>query len=155
MTASFEEVQARLESATLRQLIILAAGGLDGRSFNEVAALRERLLDLAFHELQKTTSDRLLAATWARAIDSAIMLMLESKHASLSGYLNARDQSKSYALERGFGSFPFNTRAEPDPVAVSENFMRTVCGDDIAPEGVRELRVLLAYVAFGCSPDAQ
>lgn len=102
--SSFDEFQERLRSASLRELLVLAGAGVNGLSFNAIAALRERFLDVAFHDEDLRMDDRTLAAAWARAIDSLLMLMLEHKSATLAGYLRAREASQEERVRFGYGS---------------------------------------------------
>jgi hypothetical protein len=91
MPGTFSEIQERLANASLRDIVTLAAAGVNGRTFNELAALRERFLDIAFREDNGTFDDRMLAAAWSRALDSGLMLMLEHTPETLDAYIRARN----------------------------------------------------------------
>jgi hypothetical protein len=146
MTASFSEMQDSLAHASLRDLIVLIGSGVNGRTFNELAAVRERLLDLAFRDLNVQFQDRSLAAVWSRALDSLIMLMLENRIETSAAYVSARNKSMDEVLNFGFGSV--GQLAELDPAAILKR-LTTPDGEDEQIDRIRYLRSHLAATAFG------
>lgn len=141
MTSTYSEIQERLAAAPLRKLIIVAAAGVDGRTFNELAALRERFLDIAFRDEHGDFNDRLLAAVWSRAIDSSLMLMLEERPDTLAAYVEARNTSMEEVLQYGFGSIGRAAMTDRD-----ELLKRLSLSLDRSEE-VEEIRLLQAYLA--------
>ena len=152
MTATFSEVQERLASASLREVIILASAGVEGRTFNELAALRERFLDIAFREELGEFDDRLLAAVWSRALDSALMLVLEDRPETRSGYISARSVSMEEVVQHGFGSFG------RDAVTDQERMLNRLSFSSLANAEVDKIRMQQAYLvaaAFGVEARLQ
>lgn len=147
MSGSFAAIEEHLRSATFRELVILAAGGIDGRTFNEVAALRERLLNLAFRQEGVPFPDRSTAAAWARALDSALVIMLEEAPETLTAYVAARTSSKDHVAKYGYGSIGW--LAITDPTSVVERVWPTSQMTPITSALERSLHEHLLEVAFG------
>lgn len=146
MTSTFSEIQERLAAAPLRELIILAAAGIEGKTFNELAALRERFLDIAFRDEHGDFNDRLLSAVWSRAIDSSLMLMLEDRPETRAAYVQARNTSMEEILQFGFGSVGRAATEDQDELLNRLSFSLD------RNEEVEEVRLLQAYLtaaAFG------
>lgn len=150
MTVSFAEMQERLQPATLRELIVLVAAGVNGRTFNELAAVRERFLGIAFRDAEVMFSDRSLAAVWSRALDSVLLILLEKKLETKDAYIRARNASKEEALQFGFGSV--GQMATSDAQALMRRL--SFSGEpDQSNEGIRSLRAHLADIAFGVEDE--
>jgi hypothetical protein len=148
MPTSFGEMQERLRTAGLRDLIVLSAGGIDGRTFNELAALRERFLDVAFRGEGTPFNDRSVAAAWARALDSALMIMLETSSQTLEGYVKARIASMDEVIQFGFGSIGWLATTDTNALMRRISFSEA---PDPSGDLVRSQHAHLLEVAFGTS----
>jgi hypothetical protein len=131
---SFAEFQDRFRRASLRELITLAGGGVDGLSFGAIAALGERFLDIAFQDEATEPNDRILSAAWAAAIHSLLLLMLEKQPETLAGYLRARESSQDERTRFGYGS---------------AGHLAGSAAVDAPLEVMRQRHALLLAVAFG------
>ena len=152
MPKSFSEWQATLEHHDLDAMIIRVAQGVDGMSFNELAAARERFTDIAFHVFETSNEQRALAACWVRALESTISLLLRADVHTYQAFLKARNASMERVLEHGYGSVSFLSRVDPS----------TVIGKVLSAEGQsqerdaeRDRRHFLAGVAFGRGQDSE
>ena len=152
MPGTFSEIQERLANASLRDIVNLAAAGVNGRTFNEIAALRERFLDIAFREDNSTFDDRMLAAAWSRALDSGLMLMLENMPETLAAYVRARSTSMEEVFNHGFGSIGHAARTNRELLL---NRLSLENSEDAEVNQVRLLRAHLAAAAFGIEVPAQ
>jgi hypothetical protein len=146
MTASFSEMHERLKSATLREIILLVAGGVNGWTFNEIAAVRERLLDIAFRDEAIEFEQRSLAAAWSRTVDSVIMILLENKPETRDTYVRARNVSMEEVLKFGFGSIGNLAVSDPQALMQRLSFSNE---EDESTEQTRSLRSHLTSTAFG------
>ena len=152
MPVTFEEMQSRLERATLREMILLAASGVQGRTFNELAAMRERLIDIAFNTDESPNEDRALAAVWSRSLESALLIVFEQDPDVRNGYLRARNSSMERALKFGYGTIPYVARTDP-----KSTFDRIWSGDGDRPEisEMKDRQAFLAGIAFGRGLDGE
>ena len=152
MPGTFSEIQERLANASLRDIVTLAAAGVNGRTFNELAALRERFLDIAFREDNGTFDDRMLAAAWSRALDSGLMLMLEHTPETLDAYIRARNTGMKEVLNHGFGSIGHAARTNRDLLLKRLSLENS---EDAEVDQMRLLQAYLAAAAFGIELPSQ
>ena len=137
----------------LEELIPHLCRGFDGTTFNEFAAAYERMLEITFHDVATPNEDRALAASWAKVLESLIILTLVGHEHLLQPFMEARNSSKQLAEKYGYGSIGW--------VAIHDlnNVMSRVwTGDESTQnpnrESVNERRRFLLSVAFGRTDDA-
>ena len=150
MTKTFDEWQSIFASASIRDLAIYVARGMDGKELNEVTAVYARFVALAFHDELLAHHDRALAACWARVVESMIRIVLEGQSDTLNRFLLARNSSLKLAAEWGYGSVGFIATHEP-----SNLFEKTFAadGEDSARNEERDRRNFLMSAAFGREID--
>jgi len=137
----------------LDELIPHLCRGFNGTTFNEFAAAYERMLEITFHDVATPNEDRALAASWAKILESLVVLTLVGHEHLLQPFMEARNSSKQLAEKYGYGSIGWLAIHDPD------NFMSRVWPGDESPqnpkrESVNEHRRFLLSVVFGRTADA-
>lgn len=137
----------------LDELIPHLGRGFNGTTFGEFADAYRRMLEIAFHDVSTPNEDRALAATWARVLESLIVLTLVGHEQLLRPFMEARNSSKQNAEKYGYGSIGWVAIHDP------KNVMNRIWPDDESlqhPEraSVDERRTFLLSVAFGRVGDA-
>lgn len=151
MTKSFDELQSYFANASVRDLAIKIAHGVNGTSVNEFTAIYARFLDLAFHDKTTSHNDRALAACWAKVVESIISITMEDRPDVLTPFVKARNASLEHAVEWGYGSVGYIACHEPS--ALGEKIF--------APDDEKSLRNeehdrsnFLLSIAFGRQDDS-
>ena len=136
----------------LDELISHLGRGFNGTTFNELTAAYVRMLEIAFHDASTPNADRALAATWANALESLIVLTLVGNEQLLRPFMEARNSSKQHAEKYGYGSIGWVAIRDPT------NVMNRIWPDDKSLQNseqasVDERRTFLLSVAFGRAVD--
>lgn len=141
------------ENYSINELIPHLGRGFNGATFNELTAAYVRMLGIAFHDVATANFDRALAASWANVIESLIVLTLVGKEHLIRPFMEARNNSKQYAENYGYGSVGWVAFHDP------ENVMNHIWPNDESLQSheralVEERRTFLLSVAFGRMVDS-
>lgn len=136
------------EGCCIDELISHLGRGFNGTTFNVLTAAYVRMLEIAFHDVATANLDRAQAASWANVIESLIVLTLVGQEQLLRPFMEARNNSKQYAENYGYGSIGWVAVHDP------KNVMNHIWPNDESlqnPERalVDERRTFLLSVAFG------
>ena len=151
MQRSFSEWETLFSGRGLGEMIPYLGRVFNGTGFNELAAARERMLDIAFHVRETSHHDRATAASWANVIESLIVLIFIERPEMLDPFMKARNASMARAAQYGFGSLGYIAIHEPGKVA---NRIWSDESDLSERQDIEERRAFLMSVAFGRSSDA-
>lgn len=143
---TYSDYETFFKDGTLSDMITYAAQGFNGKSLNELMAMRGRLIDLALHDPDPYYGDRVTAASWARSIESLIVEFCLVGHPQLSArYFAARKIGEDCSTKFGYGSVGYFAKWHPNRVAA-----RIFSADnDPDNQAHREQQGLLMDIAFG------
>ena len=151
MTKSFDDWQSYFANASIRDLVIQIAHGVNGTEANEFTAIYAKFLDLAFHDKTTSHNDRALAACWAKVAESIISIAMEDRPDVLTPFARARNASLELAVEWGYGSVGYVATHEPH--ALGEKIFASDDEKSIRNEE-RSRSNFLLDIAFGRQDDA-
>ena len=97
-----------------------------------------------------TTTDRAIAACWARAVESIVFITLENQPETLQRFLSAKSASLEYAAEWGYGSVGFIATHEPSDL-LDKTF--ALEGANRVRDDERDRQHFLLSAAFGREAD--
>ena len=145
MNESIEEWQNHFSSLSIDDLISHVVKQFP-RSIVELTALYGRFISIAFIDATKSNHVRVLAASWAKAIESVVEVGFADGSAGFEAFCAYCNSSKILALEHGYGTPMYRVRH--DGKQVFEIL-------DGKPEhaSVTATATLLALVAFGPHPN--
>ena len=151
MQHSFSDWSVFFSDHGLHEIIPYVGKFFAGSSFNELAAMRERMLEITFHEHDTPNDERATAASWANILESLIVLLLADRPDMHLRFIEARNASMDRASQYGYGSIGYAALHEPGEVATR------IFGDaaeSLGRQPVVDRRAFLMSVAFGRSEDA-
>jgi hypothetical protein len=148
---SFSDWETLFSGRALHEMVPYLGRVFNGTGFNELAAARERMLDIAFHVHETPHDDRATAVSWAVVIESLIVLLFVDRPEMRDLFLNARKSSMARAAQYGYGSLGYVAIHEASEVV--NRIWSTESGSSEL-QAVEERRAFLMSVAFGRSSDA-
>ena len=150
MTQSYSEWESHFHSFSLKQLVADVGKGVSEKTFNELAAVYSRFLNIGLHDPNTSDNDRAMAACWARSLEFLIKIGIEHDLTILAKFMEARNARLQYASEWGYGSVGYIAVNEPNNVCV-KTFAAD--GENAERDDERDRRHFLMSAAFGRESD--
>ena len=146
--SSYAEWEQHFAAAEIDEIVRAGIEAMQSPALPQLAALRNRFLDVAFHDKATNPRMRGVAACWARSLESAIYVLFMGDDRSIQAFVADRDSGRKLALEHGYGT-PLFLASEAKPGFMEKLFS----GGPSATDAESQRRAFLAHVAFGRSDD--
>lgn len=147
---SYQSWESDFGKKSIHEMIALASEQLSLLPLAQLAALRNRFLDIAFHDKETDSNMRGIAACWVRVLESLVILSNINDDIALNAFIADRDLGRKHARELGYGT----------PVYLAslgkQGFIEKLfSGSPVATSDESGRREFLDSVAFGRRDDAK
>lgn len=142
---SIDEWQDHFASQRMEDLIAHAARSFP-QNIAELTALYGRFVDIAFNDATESNHVRVLAACWAKAIESVVEVGFPDGSRAFEAFVAYRDNSKTLAVEHGYGTLNYVARHDAEQLVNS-------LGSNTPSPTVAATAKLLNLIAFGPHPN--
>lgn len=143
--SSYREWEAVFSTQVAAQLATAIVEPESPPPLPKIAALRNRFLDIAFHEKSTQPNIRLLAACWVRSLESLIVALHINDDERLALFQEDKNSGIKLAMEHGYASAIY-LASEMAP-----GFLDRLFGGQAATDEQLALRSQLLETAFGAA----
>ena len=116
MASTYDDLTARYSHMGMRDLIAEYTDLTNSLGFVEQYALQHRFAQLCFFDRNIQNQDRVLAACWARVLQSVLLPELRQDPEKMEAYLADREEWINKTATVGYGSLPFRIATSEDPL---------------------------------------
>ncbi|MBI2748248.1 MAG: hypothetical protein HYX43_02610 [Burkholderiales bacterium] len=146
--SSYSDWEAFFATKPVAQLVTYVVVPESTTTFSKLAALRNRFLEIAFHDKSTSPNFRRVAASWIRALESLIYALHIDDDSLLETFAKDRAIGIQHALEYGYGSALY-LASEGNPGFLDRLFS----GKSVTSDREAQFRDELVKFAFGNTND--